>query len=68
MPEAELSGRLAGYMREHSITVWSVSSFSGGSALPERGGSFDMIQMEQPDGMEEAKLLRRPVKRGENIS
>ena len=59
----ELAGHLAGYLEEHSITSCSVSSFSGGRALLERAGSFDVIfldiQMERPDGMETARLLRQ---------
>lgn len=59
----ELADHLAGYMEEHSITAYSVRSFSGGRALLESGGSFDVIfldiQMEQPDGMETARLLRQ---------
>ena len=59
----ELAGHLAGYMKEKSTTDYSVSSFSNGCALLESGGSFDVIfldiQMEQPDGMETAKLLRQ---------
>ena len=58
----ELADFLAGYMEEKSITAYSVSSFAGGRALLE-GGGFDVIfldiQMEQPDGMETARLLRR---------
>ena len=59
----ELAGRLAGYMKEKSVTGYSVSSFSNGRALLERAGGFDVIfldiQMEDPDGMETARLLRR---------
>ncbi len=59
----ELSGRLANYMNGHSITAYSVSSFSNGRALLDAGGGFDVIfldiRMEQPDGMETARLLRR---------
>ena len=59
----ELAGHLAGYMKEKSTTDYSVSSFSNGRALLESGGSFDVIfldiQMEQPDGMETARLLRQ---------
>lgn len=59
----ELASHLAGYMKEKSMTDYSVSSFSNGCALLESGGSFDVIfldiQMEQPDGMETARLLRQ---------
>lgn len=59
----ELAGHLAGYMKEKSMTDYSVSSFSNGCALLESSGSFDVIfldiQMEQPNGMETARLLRQ---------
>ena len=59
----ELAGHLAGYMKEKSITDYSVNSFSSGRTLLESSGSFDVIfldiQMEPPDGMETAKLLRQ---------
>ena len=59
----ELAGHLADYMNEKSITAYGLSSFSNGRALLEDGGGFDVIfldiQMEQPDGMETARLLRR---------
>ena len=59
----ELAGHLAGYMEEKRITAYSVSRFSGGRALLEQAGSFDVIfldiQMQQPDGMETARLLRQ---------
>lgn len=64
MMAQELAGHLADYMKEKSMAaVYSVSSFLNGRALLESGGSFDAIfldiQMEQPDGMETARLLRR---------
>ena len=59
----ELSGRLADYMGERSPAACSVSGFSGGRALLECGGRFDVIfldiQMAEPDGMETARLLRQ---------
>ena len=59
----EIAGRLAGYMEENQLAGCSVSRFSSGRALLERAGEFDVIfldiQMEQPDGMETARLLRR---------
>ena len=59
----ELAGRITDYMSKASKRDCSVSSFSNGRALLERAGSFDVIfldvQMEQPDGMETARLLRR---------
>ena len=58
-----LAEHLTGYMEEHSVSDYSVTSFSGGRALLDCGGGFDVIfldiQMEQPDGMEVARLLRR---------
>ena len=58
-----LAGHLADYMKEKSMTAYSVSNFSDGRTLLESAGSFDVIfldiQMEQPDGMETAKLLRQ---------
>ena len=58
-----LAGHLADYMKEKSMTAYSVSNFSDGRTLLESAGSFDVIfldiQMEQPDGMETARLLRR---------
>lgn len=59
----ELADYLAKYMEERSITVYDLSSFSNGCALLESVGGFDVIfldiQMEQPDGMETARLLRQ---------
>ena len=67
MMAQELAGHLADYMKEKSMTAYSVSSFFNGCALLENSGSFDVIfldiQMEQPDGMETARLLRQ---RGEH--
>ena len=63
MMAQELAGHLADYMKENLITAYSVSSFSDGRALLDAIDRFDVIfldiQMEQPDGMETAKLLRR---------
>ncbi len=59
----EISMRLVGYMKEKCLTSYSVKSFASGRALLEEGGDFDLlfldIQMEQPDGMEIARILRR---------
>ena len=59
----ELAGHLADYMKENRITAYSVSSFPNGRALLDAVERFDVIfldiQMEHPDGMETAKLLRR---------
>ena len=59
----ELASYLARYLEEHEVTAYSVSSFSNGRALLEAVDGFDVIfldiQMEEPDGMETARLLRR---------
>ncbi len=59
----ELAAHLADYMKENSITAYSVNSFSDGRAMLESSCGFDVvfldIRMEQPDGMETARLLRR---------
>ena len=59
----ELGRQLANYMEEHSIAAYSVRVFLDGRALLESGGGFDVmfldIQMDQPDGMETARLLRQ---------
>lgn len=58
----ELASYLARYLEEHEVTACSVSSFSSGRALLEAADGFDVIfldiQMEEPDGMETARLLR----------
>ena len=63
----ELAGLLTDYMGENSPLPFSVCSFPSGRALLESGGCFDVIfldiQMEHPDGMETAKLLRRREER-----
>ena len=66
MMAQELAGHLADYMKEKSMTAsCSVSIFPNGRALLDAADRFDVIfldiQMEQPDGMETAKLLRRRV-------
>ncbi len=59
----EIAGHLSRYMEEKHITSYSASSFSSGRSLLESDCNFDLIfldiQMEQPDGMETAKMLRR---------
>lgn len=59
----DIADHLTSYMEEHQRTAYSVSCFSCGRSLLESGGEFDIIfldiQMEQPDGMETARLLRR---------
>ena len=59
----EISDHLSQYMDEKEIASYCVSSFSGGRALLESGCDFDVIfldiQMEQPNGMETAEILRQ---------
>lgn len=59
----EISGHLSKYMKEKQISAYRVSSFSNGGLLLESGCDYDLIfldiQMERPDGMETAKMLRR---------
>ena len=64
----ELSDRLTAYLEERRAAPYSVSLFSGGQALLDQGGGFDVILldigMEGPDGLETARLLRRRGERG----
>lgn len=59
----ELAAHLARYMGGRRDPAYSVGSFPSGRALLESAGGFDVvfldIRMEQPDGMETARLLRR---------
>ncbi len=59
----EIAGHLADYMNEKQIGLYSAGSFSSGLSLLESGCDFDVIfldiQMEQPDGMETARMLRQ---------
>ncbi len=59
----EISDHLSQYMEETNRTGYCVSRFSSGRSLLESDCPFDLIfldiQMERPDGMETAKLLRR---------
>lgn len=59
----EISTRLSDYMGEQHITSFCVSNFSNGCLLLESDCDFDLIfldiQMEKPDGMETAKILRQ---------
>lgn len=51
------------YMQENQDAAYHISSFSNGRSLLESSCDFDVIfldiQMEQPDGMETAKMLRQ---------
>lgn len=59
----EISDHLSTYMEERRMSAYSVSCFSNGRSLLESDCNFDLIfldiQMEQPDGMETARLLRQ---------
>ena len=58
----EIADQLAGYMKETDCD-YSVDCFSSGHALLKSSDEFDVIfldiQMERPDGIETAALLRR---------
>lgn len=58
-----LSASLTGYMENRRCAPYSVCRFSSGRSLLESEDTFDLIfldvQMEHPDGMETARLLRR---------
>lgn len=59
----EISDRLSQYMEERNVTSYCVNSFSNGRSLLESGCDFNLIfldiQMEHPDGMETARMLRQ---------
>lgn len=59
----ELTRRLSEYLKKKQITACRIDSFSNGRALLDSAGEYDVvfldIQMEPPDGMETARLLRR---------
>ena len=59
----EIADQLSEYMNEEHITSYCVNSFSDGRSLLESGCDFDVIfldiQMEQPNGLETAKILRQ---------
>lgn len=59
----EISNQLSQFMDEQKITSYSVASFSNGRALLASGCNFDIIfldiQMDDLDGIETAKMLRR---------
>lgn len=59
----ELTSQLAGYMEESPHMPYHVTSFSSGQTLLESGKHFDLIfldiQMDEPNGMETARQLRR---------
>jgi len=59
----EIFDQLSRYMKEKHITSYCVNSFSNGRSLLESDCNFDLIfldiQMERPDGMETAKMLRQ---------
>lgn len=59
----EISDYLSRYMNEKQISSYCVKRFSNGRSLLESGCYFDVIfldiQMEDPDGMETARILRQ---------
>ena len=59
----EISNHLSQYMNERKITSYRVNSFPNGHSLLGSDCDFDVIfldiQMEQPNGMETAKILRQ---------
>lgn len=59
----EISDNLTKYMEQRRSSSYSVSSFSSGGSLLESGCNFDLIfldiQMERPDGIETARILRQ---------
>ena len=59
----EITGLLSACLEEKRLTGCRVSSFASGRELLEAGCDSDLIfldiQMEQPDGMETARLLRQ---------
>ena len=59
----EISDLISEYMEEKCLTDYRISTFTDGSSLLRNGCDFDLIfldiQMEQPDGMETARLLRQ---------
>ncbi len=59
----EISDLLSEYMEKKHIVSYCIHSFLNGRSLLESGCDFDLIfldiQMEQPDGMETAKMLRQ---------
>ena len=71
MMARELASHLADYMNEHLITAYDLSSFPDGRALLDAIDRFDVIfldiQMEQPDGMETARLLHLDVQKNHKI-
>jgi len=59
----EIFDQLSRYMKGKHITTYCANSFSDGRSLLESDCNFDLIfldiQMERPDGMETAKMLRQ---------
>lgn len=59
----ELSAHISEYMKADNKASFTVDSFTNGRSLLESGCAFDVIfldiQMEQPNGMETARMLRQ---------
>ena len=64
----EISNQLSQYMNGEHITSYCANSFSDGRSLLESGCDFDVIfldiQMERPNGLETAKILRQHKNHG----
>lgn len=64
----EIASQLSQYLDGKPPASYHIDLFSSGRALLESGCDFDVvfldIQMEQPDGMETARLLRQRNRRG----
>lgn len=62
----EITNQLSEYMNAAHITLYCVNSFSDGRSLLESGCDFDVIfldiQMEQPNGLKTAQILRQHKK------
>jgi len=63
----EIAGHISKYMEEKGLTACCVESFANGRLLLDSGCDFDLIfldiQMQQPDGMATAKMLRQQKSR-----
>lgn len=59
----EIGTRISNYMHERRIASYCIKNFTSGCSLLESGCEFDVIfldiQMERPNGMETARILRQ---------
>ena len=64
----EIAEKLCLYMKEKQPVSYHIDTFSGGSSLLDSSGDFDLIfldiQMNAPNGMETARILRERSYRG----